>query len=47
VEKVRELIAHGAEVNAKDKSGETALMMATRWEHAEVVRELKRAGAKE
>ncbi|MFQ5816389.1 MAG: ankyrin repeat domain-containing protein [Terriglobia bacterium] len=37
----------GADVNAKDKDGKTALMMATRTGHTTVVQLLKKAGAKE
>jgi ankyrin repeat protein len=40
------LLAKGAEVNAKDKNGKTALMFATRMNHPEVRELLIKAGAK-
>ena len=42
---VRELIDTGAEINAKNKYGNTALMRAARGGHAEIVRELLKEGA--
>ncbi|MBU0600637.1 ankyrin repeat domain-containing protein [bacterium] len=44
---VQALLAKGAEVNAKDKDGITALMEASAQGHIEVVQALKQAGAKE
>ncbi len=46
-EKVHALLAKGADVNAKDNKGGTALMAAKREGHKEIVRMLKKAGAKE
>jgi ankyrin repeat protein len=46
-EKVQTLLAQGADVNAKDSRGCTALMWAKREGHKEIVRILKEAGAKE
>jgi ankyrin repeat protein len=42
----RVLIAAGADVNAKNNFGETALYLARKEENTEVVAVLKRAGAK-
>ena len=44
---VKALLAKGADVTAKDKKGETALMHAKRGGHTEILDLLKRAGAKE
>jgi ankyrin repeat protein len=41
------LIGSGADVNAADKRGGTALSLATHFGHAEVVRLLKQAGARQ
>ena len=46
-EKVQALLAKGADVNAKENKGGTALMAAKRKGHREIVRILKEAGAKE
>ncbi len=46
-EKTSELLAAGAEVNAKANDGQTALMTAERKRQSEVVELLKKAGAKE
>jgi len=43
---VQALLAKGAEVNAKDKNGETALMMASKRGQREVMELLIKAGAK-
>ena len=43
----RALIAHGANLQIKNKAGETALMLAVKNGHDDVVRILKEAGAKE
>ena len=40
------LIENGADVNAKNNIGETALMWASEREYAEIVKLLKNAGAK-
>jgi ankyrin repeat protein len=46
VEAVRELLSHGADVNAKDpKRGQTALMWAAAEGNVEVIQELLKAGA--
>jgi ankyrin repeat protein len=45
VENVRELLVGGAEVNAKDPDGWTALISACREGHSKVVKELLEAGA--
>jgi ankyrin repeat protein len=42
----RMLIAAGADVNAKNKFGETALFLAMKQENSAVVATLKRAGAR-
>jgi ankyrin repeat protein/mono/diheme cytochrome c family protein len=47
VEKVRILIEHGAEVNAKTADGTTALEFASRQGNQEVVQWLRKAGAQE
>ncbi len=47
VEKVRTLIEHGAEVNAKTADGTTALEFASRQGNQEVVQWLRKAGAQE
>ena len=44
---VKVLIYAGADVNAKKKSGKTALMCAESKSHTEIVEILKQAGAKE
>jgi ankyrin repeat protein len=44
---VKALLVEGADVNAKKSYGDTALMLAKRNEHKEIVRILKEAGAKE
>lgn len=41
------LLAKGADVNAKDKYGGTALMVAAAEGYTEIIRLLKQAGAKE
>lgn len=46
-ETVQVLLAKGAEVNAKNNYGDTALMKAKKMGHKEIVRILKEAGAKE
>ncbi len=46
-EKVQTLLAQGADVNAKDNDGATALMWAKKKGQKEIVRILKEAGAKE
>jgi ankyrin repeat protein len=46
-EKVQALLAKGADVNAKDNKGRTALMGANKKGHKEIVQLLKKAGAKE
>jgi ankyrin repeat protein len=43
---VRALIAAGANVNAKNKHGDRALMLASQNHHMDVVQLLKDAGAK-
>ena len=45
IEAVAALISHGADVNARDRGGETPLMWASRWGHAKVVEALLDAGA--
>ena len=45
--KVKELIAAGADVNAKDDDGWTALMYAAEKGYTEIIEILKAAGAKE
>ena len=45
-EKVKALLAQGADVNAKTRFGGTALMYAARNGHKEIVRILWEAGAK-
>ena len=42
---VKALLAHGADVNAKERRGQTALMWAAAEGHAEVVEALLDAGA--
>ena len=42
---VQSLIQAGADVNIREDSGSTALIEATRWGHAEVVKALAKAGA--
>lgn len=44
---VRMLIAAGADVNAKDKEGNTALRIARDWEEEETIALLLKAGAKD
>ena len=44
---VQLLLAKGADVNAKNNYGETALFWAKKMGHKEIVRILKEAGAKE
>ena len=44
---LRRLIAAGADVNARNKFGETALFLAKKAERADAVSILKRAGAGE
>ena len=46
-EKVQALLAQGADMNAKNDIGGTALMYAKEKGHKEIVRILKEAGAKE
>jgi len=46
-EKVKKLIKEGANVNAKDKDGNTALMYAAFMGNTDIVKILKEAGAKE
>jgi uncharacterized protein len=41
------LLAKGADVNAKDSEGKTALMLATERDNARLIELLKQAGAKE
>jgi len=45
LETVRRLLRAGAEVNARDRYGQTALMLAAHRGHREIVEELLRAGA--
>ena len=45
IEAVAALISHGADVNARNKGGETPLMLASWWGHAKVVEALLDAGA--
>ena len=42
---IESLIAHGADVNAQDKKGDTCLHNATAWGHLKAVRALIQAGA--
>lgn len=42
---IETLIAHGADVNAQDKKGDTCLHNATAWGHLKAVRALIQAGA--
>ena len=44
---MKALLAAGADVNAKEKEGWTALMLAAEKGHTEIVQLLKQAGAKE
>jgi len=44
---VKVLLAAGADVNAKDKKGETALIKVEKRGHEEIVQLLKEAGVKE
>ena len=44
---VQELLAKGADVNAKDKDGDTALSVAKKNGHSDVAQLLIKAGAKE
>ena len=46
-EVVRKALKEGADVNSKDKGGQTALMKAAEFGYAQVVQLLKAAGAKE
>jgi ankyrin repeat protein len=46
LETVQALLAHGADVNAKDNFGWTALMYAKEMGYVETIRMLKKAGAK-
>ncbi len=46
-EAVKALLAKGADVNAKGREGETALMWAEKHGRSEIVQLLKQAGAKE
>jgi len=43
---VKALLDKGADINAKDKDGKTALWYASTWHWSGVVAALKRAGAK-
>ena len=45
IEKVKELLALGVDVNIQDEEGLTALMNASSWGHEEIVKELIRAKA--
>ena len=47
LEKIKQLLENGADVNAKDKYGWTALRYASSWGHKEIVELLKSYGAKE
>jgi ankyrin repeat protein len=47
LEKVKQLLEKGADVNAKNKYGGTALMYASYQGHEEIVKLLKSYGAKE
>lgn len=47
IEVVKLLLAKGADVNAKNKSGRAALMYASEKGYTEIVKILKAAGAKE
>ncbi|MFA5106679.1 MAG: ankyrin repeat domain-containing protein, partial [Candidatus Micrarchaeia archaeon] len=42
---VKEALAAGADVNAKDRDGYTALMVASYWGHMDIVKLLIAAGA--
>jgi ankyrin repeat protein len=46
-EEVQALLEGGADVNAKDDDGQTALTVATQAGHTEIAEMLKKAGAKE
>ena len=45
IEKVKELLALGVDVNIQDEEGLTALMNASSWGHEEIVKELIKAKA--
>ena len=47
IDTVKALLEAGADLNAKDKEGKTALMYAKEKNHTEIVHLLKKAGAKE
>ncbi len=44
--RVKELLEKGADVNAKDQNGTTALTIATGYGYTEIIELLKKAGAK-